>query len=91
MIVENISQTTVVSFYLHVEGKSEYITIEPGKYIFINETNWTVENIKNFVEHIQADKGDIKIIGTRKNYDVGTKHPTKEELTDRFDLIDLDE
>lgn len=90
MIIENTSSTEVVSFFLRTGGKSEYVTIDPGKYIFVDESSWEVEHVKEFVEHIQKDN-DINIVGNRKNYDIGTKHPTKEELTDRFDLIDLEE
>ncbi len=89
MIIENISQTEEVFFYFHNEGKSEFVSIEPGKYIFIDESNWTVDNVKTFVEHLREDE-NIRFIGNKKNYDIGTKHPTKEEFIDRFDLMDME-
>lgn len=89
MIIENTSSTEIVPFYLHIGEKSEYVTIAPGKYIFIDESNWKIEHIKEFVEHIQEDT-NANIVGNRKNYDIGTKHPTKEEFIDRFDLMDME-
>lgn len=89
MIIKNTSEVEIVSFFIRTT-KSEYVTIEPGKYIFIDESIWELSNLKNLIEILQKDC-NIEILGDRKNYDIETKPPTKEEFVNRFEIMDIEE
>ena len=70
MIIENTSKTQLIAFYLRIEDKTEYMSIEPGKYIYVNESNWDLKTLTELSKLVGKDD-DLRIRGDRKNYDIG--------------------
>lgn len=89
MIIKNISEIEKVSFILHLT-KVEYVTIEPGKYIYIDESSFTSDFLGTFTSGLEKDY-NIEIEGDRKNYKIGTEPPKKEEFVNRFEIMDIEE
>ncbi len=90
MIIENNSQTEGFVFFLRVKEKTEYISIDPGKYVFIDESDWKIDDLKKLYDLVQENEG-MRMISNRKSYNIGTERPTKEEFVNRFEIMDMDE